>query len=186
MAKFSLYFVGDEAPELHETVFVQPILGQERRSVRGKRAGAYEGYSTFQWTKAVQGLSVLFLRARMRLSGENSCSFSVPQLIGDNLSLAASLDYALDKQTTWLLDMFGWDRNGLALARRAIYRTNPGRKRKGPVALSLNPNFLPPEDVEIYFNQQPITKSSVLQELCHKILASSLEISEAELLHGAA
>ena len=176
MTKLSLYFVQDELPELCEATFAHPLLGDtERHCARGKSAGAYCGYCSFQWTKAVQGLCVLFLRAKIKkLMGQGA--FNFPELVGEAQSLAASLDYALDKQTTWLLDMFGWDRNGTSLARRAILRTNPGRKRKGPVALSLNGNFLGSQDVEVYIGTKQVEDIGTLEALCQKIC--QLDVNE--------
>lgn len=181
MTKLSLYFVQDELPELCEAAFSHPLLGDaQRRCARGKSAGAYSGYSSFQWTKAVQGLCVLFLRGKIKkVMGQGT--FNFPELVGEAQSLAASLDYALDKQTPWLLDMFGWDKNGTSLARRAILRTNPGRKRKGPVALSLNDNFLSGQDVEIYIGSKEVKDIGTLEALCQKIYQLDAgEISKME------
>lgn len=170
MAKLSLFFSGENSPELVETAFCHPILTSEKRCVRGKSPGAYEGYSTFQWSKAVQGLSLLILRAKIEQSLDpNSQGMLRPHIVGYALSQAASLDYALDKQTPWLLDMLGWDRNGLALARRAITRTNPGRKREGPVALSLNTKFLVASDIKIYLHGREVSEVSRLVYLAQKV-----------------
>lgn len=170
MAKLSLFFSGEKSPELVETAFSHPILTSDKRCVRGKSPGAYEGYSTFQWSKAVQGLSLLILRAKIEQSLDpNSTGMMRPHIVGYALSQAASLDYALDKQTPWLLDMLGWDRNGLALARRAITRTNPGRKREGPVALSLNTNFLSISDIKIHLDGREVTEVSRIVYLAQRI-----------------
>ena len=175
-------FAGEQAPELYETCFYHPVLADERRCIRGKLSGAYIGYETFQWTKAVQALCLLFLRAleqSMRLPEQQrpGCPF----LIGAQSSLALSLDYALEKQTRWLADMFGSDSQGHIIAKRLIARTNPGKKRNGPVALSLNTRFLPTSSIFVRWNFCQITGRESLQELL-----SAIEKSCAATTRGAA
>jgi hypothetical protein len=176
MAKFTLNFVGYDSPELLETTFSHPLLDGQRRCIRGKSSGAFEGYCTFQWTKAVQGLSRLVIGAV--LEDQLGKRASTPHLIGFGLSHAASFDYAIDKQTTWLFDMFGWDKNGLSLARRLFNRTNPGRKRAGPVAISLNTKFFNASDIEIYLDGAKITDAVTLIGLLRRI--KGLDMSQRE------
>lgn len=68
--------------------------------------------------------------------------------------MAASLDLAISKQPTWLKDMFGCDQDGLTLARRMILRTNPERKRPGPVSLGLNSNYLDAKNIAIIIDDK--------------------------------
>jgi hypothetical protein len=70
-------------------------------------------------------------------------------LAGARGSSIASLDYAISKQPCWLTDMFGTDSFGISLVRRLILRTNPERKRPGPVFLSLNTRYLDPSMIEV-------------------------------------
>ena len=158
MNELTLDFMGDDQPELSQTRFCHLLLDRELVCIRGKTAGAYAGCSTFQWTKAVQALALLVIRSKAQvLAPVKFDGFFAPHLIGGASSLAASLDYALDKQTTWLLEMFGWDRAGIPTARRIIHRTNPGRKRPGPVALSFSRLFLEDTALSLSLNSRPLT-----------------------------
>lgn len=122
-----------------------PVL----RSVRGKTSGAYKGAGSFQWTSAVKALTLLFLRAVEDPNGIH--------LSGYGGSLAVSLDYALSKQPVWLCEMFGTDGVGHSIARRFISRTNPERKRPGPVSLSLNQNYLAASMIEVVVDGRVVT-----------------------------
>lgn len=132
--------------ELIEACFSHAILGTPLRCVRGKFAGAYGGVGTFQWTRAVQAIVLLLCRAKIASLSKRSEELVL--LVGYRGSLASSLDAALSKEPVWLSDMFGADQNGHCLALRIINRTNTGLKRPGPVAVSLNQNFLKIECVQ--------------------------------------
>ncbi len=164
MRKLVLHFVGDTRPELFETLFKHPVVG-ERRCIRGKRSGAYRDHSTFQWTKAVQAAAVLMIEGAIR---QRESSY-LPLLLGGNGSLASSLDYAIDKQTTWLMDMFGWDDDGSGISRRLFIRTNPGQRMPGPVGLSLNLNFLSYSEIEVLLNYRQLDTLSDLTTLKNAI-----------------
>ena len=139
MRELNLYF---EAGQLAEVEFCDGITNDLRRSVRGKSAGAYGGAGSFQWTSAVKGLSLLAVRAVSKIQE--------PFISGSAGSLAASLDYAISKQPLWLTEMFGCDQAGVSLLRRMILRTNPERKRPGPVILSFNQKFMPLARIVIF------------------------------------
>ena len=163
MIDLSLHFLGIDSPELVETRLVHPLVRTTFRCVRGKGVGAYGDCSTFQWTKGVQALCLLILRAKTQ------GALSEPHLSGGATSLAASLDYAIDKQPSWLNDMLGWDSEGQPLAKRIIRRSNPGRKRNGPVALSLNPNFVQSASINIFFEGSLVIDTGLIIELSRKI-----------------
>jgi hypothetical protein len=165
MRKLTLHFAGDEKIELFEACFIHPVIGEERRCIRGKRSGAYRGYSTFQWTKAVQALSLLMVEAALR----NHTAASGPLLRGTSGSFASSLDYAIDKQTTWLYDMFGWDDRGTGFSRRLFIRSNPGQRLTAPVAISLNLNCLACSEISIFQNYEPVTDRESLELLLKKL-----------------
>jgi hypothetical protein len=71
-------------------------------------------------------------------------------LQGCSGSPAASLDYALSKQPAWLSEMFGCDVYDTSFARRLILRTNPERKRPGPVVLAVNHVYLSAASIEVH------------------------------------
>lgn len=127
--------------ELIEVYFQESATTEKRRSIRGKTGGAYRQAGSFQWTSAVRALSLLALNAA--IDANDAC------IQGEGGSLAASLDYALSKQPEWLTDLFGCDHHGITYARRIILRTNPERKRPGPVVLALNTVYLPASAIEV-------------------------------------
>ena len=158
-------FVGFEAPELCETLFIHPLNSGPKRCIRGKSAGAYSGYSTFQWTKAVQAVSLLVMEALIRSKTGDGLVDSSPMLSGYRKSLASSLDQAMDKHVLWLSDMFGCDQRGNINARRLILRSNASLKRPGPVALSLNLEFLPADCIDLYLNRKQLQTADELRAL---------------------
>jgi hypothetical protein len=137
----TLYF---ELGELTEVVFNDGVHSQDRVSVRGKSGGPLRAAGSFQWTSAVKALALLVVR---------TCETPSDALVrGVGHSLAASLDYAISKQPMWLTEMFGCDQQGISLARRLILRTNPERKRPGPVTLGINQSYLSPSQIAIFAN----------------------------------
>lgn len=158
-------FVGLESAELGDTEFMHPTLTNCRRSIRGKSCGAYYSYGSFQWTRAVKAISWLLLKNAQ--SFKETASAEQVLLVGRNDTLASSLDYALDKQPLWLLDMFGLDNKGSPLVQRLLRRSNPGRKRPGPTAISLNTYFIPLEAIEISWNGQVLQSAEQLEKLAN-------------------
>ena len=168
MAKLSMWFSEYEGVSLDQTSFKHPLLQSEQRTVRGKSAGALQGYFAFQWTPAVQALSLLMLNsARLALQPEAEQYL----LLGTHATPAASLDYALSKEPAWLLDMFGVDSHGRAIAKRLFKRSNPERKRPGPVILALNCNLLRSQEITIYRNDQVVTDPAQLTHLANCVEA---------------
>jgi hypothetical protein len=139
MRTLKLYF---QSQELTEVRFQESIRSDPRQTVRGKTSGAMRCVGSFQWTSAVKALSVLIVKAAMRPESA--------VLQGCSGSLAASLDYALSKQPAWLSEMFGCDANGISFARRLVLRTNPERKRPGPVVLAVNDMYLSAASIEVH------------------------------------
>jgi hypothetical protein len=139
MRSLAMYF---EIGELIEVQFKDGANSDTRVSVRGKTSGPLRQAGSFQWTAAVKGLSLLVLR---------TCAGQEGMLLaGEKDSLASSLDYAVSKQPIWLTEMFGCDSQGSSLAKRMILRTNPERKRPGPVVLGINQLFLRPSEISIF------------------------------------
>lgn len=159
--EFSLWFSSDERLELIKTKFRSPLLHKEVYAVRGKTAGAFATTTTFQWTSAVQALSILLLRAVERI--RRGFSSHEPLLEGSQGSAASSLDASLDKQTLWL-DLFGSNAHGESLSRRILPRTNPRRKRVGPVMISLNERILPPTAIKVFVDNKPVEDCDKLAE----------------------
>jgi len=152
MRNLKVYF---ESGQLTEVVFKESSSGEERRSIRGKTGGAFRSAGSFQWTAAVKALGVLLVQTA--LNPQNGT------MQGQGGSLAASLDSALSKQPIWITEMFGCDQQGISFARRLILRTNPERKRPGPVVLAVNQVYLPSAAIEVYVDGYRCTESELGQ-----------------------
>lgn len=161
-----LWFTSERELELIKTLFKSPLLSEPVVAVRGKTAGAFSTSATFQWTSAVQALAVLLVKAAAR--HEMRHTNTEPLLEGGRGSMASSLDASLYKQTAWL-DLFGANMHGDCLSRRVLNRTNPGRRRAGPVMLSLNERVLPAASVEIYIDGKRVQSPEELSKLMNVI-----------------
>lgn len=158
-----LHFVGEADVQLSEARFIDTTTATDRVTVRGKTAGAFRDAGTFQWTAAVRGLCILFARARVsKLLGDDS---TPARVIGGRGTIAAALDSAITKQPMWIRDVFGNDNRGHALAQRLISRTNPNRKRPGPVILSVNERALSASEIVIIWNNKKIKSLQGLRKL---------------------
>ena len=160
---FELQFAGKGDVQLVETKFSDPALGIDRIAVRGKTAGAFKDAGTFQWTSAVRGLCLLFVKSV--LADRHPSSGATRHIVGFQASVAASLDYAITKQPFWIREMFGNDSRGNTLAQRLISRTNPNRKRPGPVILGLNERALSCDCIQIRWNGEIVERADLLQSL---------------------
>jgi len=160
---FELHFAGCMAVELVETSFSDSEAGVHSRSVRGKTAGAFRNVGSFQWTTAVKALSLLCIKAG--LAQRVGVAKVDHRLAGDKGSLAASLDYAISKQPEWLMEMFEVDSEGISLMRRLVRRTNPERKRPGPVVLGFSEGALESVRFRFTLNGTPVESISELESL---------------------
>ena len=134
-AKIELAFLNEADPQLEKVKFYYDTELGEIQSIRGKSPGAWLSYNTFLWSPAVRALTLLCVK----------CACGVPEedkISGEEGSLASSLDYAVAKGTAWLSDMFGVNEEGRPYCRKLFLRSNPERKRPGPVFVSLNPQIL--------------------------------------------
>jgi len=168
MCQLKLFFNGGHNSQLQETHFSHSFLDQVRIAYRGRTNGASQTHNAFLWSIGVQALCVLFVRTRAKLKDENAATIS-----GDGATLAASLDYALSRQPNWLTDIFGSDSHGVCIARRIILRSNPERKRPGPVTLCVNLKALPVENIEVCIDGTIVTDTNVLEKLASQIESNS-------------
>lgn len=150
MTQLSLWFTKHNEYVLERSAFYHPLLESELRAVRGKRAGAYQGYNTFQWTPALKAMVILLARTaastlRAELNG--------PILKGCESSPASSFDYSLGKNPNWILDIFGVDKSGNSIARKLFNRTNPERKRGGDVLIAVNQKVLSGRCINFYLDE---------------------------------
>ncbi len=175
----SLYFFGESSPQLGR---VEVLDLQDRRLIlsRGALVRAVDGASvgTFSWSRAVQALTILLLRTLLHRSDRAV----IPVLEGGQGSLAASLDYAISKETQWLCEMFGVDAHGRSIARRLITRQNPERKRAGPVSVSCGEKIAKDASIEVFLASRRLSTSDI--RLLLTALESSVDSSSA--LHRSA
>ena len=118
MNRLALYFEDPESPELLETHFSHRLLEEEKRTIRGKTRGAFYGYGSFTWSRAVKALCLLLLNTKV--NGETA----KPGLLGGKGTLASSLDYSINKEPCWTHEMFGCLTNGEAFLKRLLKRSN--------------------------------------------------------------
>lgn len=169
MAQFQLHFVSSAAgPELVRTEFEHAICGQIMRSTRGKSEGAFSRTGTFQWTPAVRALCILVLRTKA--AKIHTSSAQRPVLQSMSRGAVSALDYAISRRAAWINDMFGTDSQGSLLARRLFKRSNPERKRPGPLAISLNERFLPLSCVEILRDGKLVDQVEELQAMASRLI----------------
>lgn len=76
---------------------------------------------------------------------------------------------ALDKKPRWLSDMFGFFPGGHPLFLDCVRRTNPGRKRPGPVTIQLDCDFLPPQNISVFAADRLIDDPQTLEHLATRI-----------------
>ena len=167
--KFVLSFMSGKETELFHAEFHSASTGECLHSVRGKTEGAFRGAGTFQWTAAVKGLVVLAIRTAVSAMKPDRPPF----LEGEGDSLASSFDYAISKGPAWLTDMFGIERNGDVLAKRLFRRSNPNRKRPGPVAISINPALLPGDGIIIELDGEQVVNPEVLESISQEIIRAA-------------
>ncbi len=181
MATISLYLSKASEPELYRTVFSHPVLPEPRLTVRGKTGGAYRARYTFQWTPAVQALTVFLMRSSVTGVSGNSPK-QLPVFSGSRGSAISSLDFAISKQPQWLQEMFGIDRKGRSLIKHLIIRSNTEGKLPGPVRLTLNDKQLPPAGIKIFLDGSPVTDASMLAQIANRIETRSKHRSPVELV----
>jgi hypothetical protein len=168
MHHLRLWFTEDSTVELSKTEFASPLLSGKRVCSRTNNHTAIGMTGSFRWSSAVKAMCLLFAQHRLPLtSGEhttNQILFS-----GGRGSLAASLDAALAKQPTWLLDVFGGDAQGNSLLRRLVSRDNPELKRPGPVTVFLKSNLLNSITVSLYLNGPELKEEHEIKRLIHRL-----------------
>jgi hypothetical protein len=155
--------------QLISSVFTPASNAPALSCVRGKSAGAFQGYGSFQWTKAVQGVAALAVKTVLSFHSEQYSPF----LQGERGSHAAALDFAMSKQPVWLLDMFGVQIDGRPLAQSLFRRTNTNLKRPGPVVIAINQRYLPAQSIQLWWNQKLLTDVSQLVQLAQAIEVTS-------------
>jgi hypothetical protein len=123
-------------------------------------------------------VSAIFLKTVLH---QKMSSVIQPFILGERASLAASLDYALTKGPSWLVDMFGTTSQGALRAKRLFRVTNPNRKRPGPVVVSLNTSLLPPTNIGVTLDGSPVENEPLLLSMAESFLGKRLADEEAAI-----
>lgn len=169
--KIELRFISGQSsdsfrgPELSQVAFERGA-GGVKLSVRGKSA---PGAGTFQWTAGVKALAELLLGTAQR-GNHPQPYFSIS---GEDGSPAASLDYAISKPTSWIVDMFGRTEAGGTVAGLVIKRRNPERKLPGPVELTVAPGLSEPGAIVVFLNGERVSSPEQLASLQAELITAS-------------
>lgn len=167
MSSFCLYLTAcDHGVSLEATEFQNDETSTVLRCQRGTNTFR-QGSGTFTWSQGVQALVQLFLEVKIASLDSRQGS-----ILGERGSLAASLDYSVAKNGLWLADMFGVYSDGTLRARRILRRTNPERKRPGPVEIFLNTAIISPKEVIILCDGKSMETKDELVAL-QKLLPAS-------------
>lgn len=166
--KLSLEFDSLSEAQVIEMRLNHSEIPAPRCVVRGKANGAFEGAGTFQWTSAVKAVALLAV-STVLTRYEDSEKNSAAILSGGTGSLAASLDYAISKRPGWLVDTFGYDNSGGSFASTLFRRSNPERKRPGPVTIAFDSRLLAADDIEILIAGVVVRDVASLRKLKGKL-----------------
>lgn len=165
MISIVLHFAGNSSVELIRSEFRDMTRDYSRVCVRGKASDSSTNEGSFQWTSGVRAMCAVFLRFAIA-DREQPFGYC---LQGGRGSLASSLDYALSKSPTWLLEMFGAGPQGTPYARRLFRISNPNRKRPGPVVISVNNHLLENDSVRIVLDGTPVVDPEQLRRLLDSV-----------------
>lgn len=170
MATLHLCFYGANSPELATVRFCHPLLVSPRFTIRGQTVVGLKVDGTFTWSAGVKGLTVLLLKAAVTARQDTS-NIAPIAIVGRRGSYAASLDYALSKMPLWIVDMFGVDPHGSALARRLFHRENPEMKRPGPVSVLPHRSLITKGAITVEWDGAVVERSEDLERITSHILA---------------
>ena len=169
MTRMHLEFYRGATLELDEIEFLYPSQKESILSIRGKSACGRFADATFQWTSALKGLALLFLK---HAAGKERF-----MLTGGAGSPACSVDFAISKQPRWVEEVFGTDKQGISLLRRFVVRKNSNRKRPGPVSIGLSSSPLSRVSISVSVNGRPMHDKEELNSLA-ELLASQIQSEE--------
>lgn len=160
--ELSLWFERNRSCELLQVRFKR-AQSSPRTSYRGKALAFQRDAGLFQWSAAVKAFAILAVGTRANIcEGAKNEPY---HLEGEGGSLAATLDYAIAKPTSWIVDLFGRETNGKSFARLIFKRENSERKRAGPVRVSLSSQVHDPGRLRIFLDGVELLTSKALRDL---------------------
>jgi len=141
-----------------EKIFFKHSIIREIKSNRGQTAIPGECQNSFKWGPGLRAFCILLIKAQQEIiSAKNEDR--TPQgvaIYGERGSLAAALDGSMAKSAAWLSDCFGCDQQGNSIVRRILTRTNPERKRPGPVSIGISEKVIREFKISITVNHKLI------------------------------
>ncbi len=160
--ELTLWFELNRSCELLQVKF-QRSHASPRVSYRGKSLAFERDAGLFQWSAAVKAFSTLVVGTRAALETNSTIKPYVLEGVGG--SPAATLDYAIAKPTSWIVDLFGRESNGKSYARLVFKRENSERKRTGPVRISLSSQLYEPSKLRIFLDGTEVVSRAALLNL---------------------
>ena len=164
VANLKIWLSNETQPQLLRTWFEHPRLSRPCVSIRGKKESPFENSGTFQWTPAVQALTLLLLRTAAVPSNAPR-----PVLEGERGGPSSSLGFILLKKPAWLREMFGELRPGDLIISHLVRTYNVGGRRPGSIALAIQEQA--GLGIEVYVQETRVTDPALLEELARKIEA---------------
>ncbi len=161
MTQIHLALYKGDSIELDEIEFLHPSQKESILSVRGKTTLGRHAEASFQWTSAIQALTVLMLKYA---AGHTRFT-----LVGGTGSPAASVDFAISRQPRWVTEVFGVDKQGVSLLRRIVTRSNSNMKRPGPVAISLSNSPLNEVKITVSINGKDALETREIDEIAESL-----------------
>jgi hypothetical protein len=172
--ELTLWFERNRACELVQVRF-QRSQSSPRTSYRGKALAFERDAGLFQWSAAVKAFSILVVGTKAALPTKDVSQLYV--LEGEGGSLAATLDYAIAKPTSWIVDLFGRESTGKSYARLVFKRENSERKRPGPVRILLTSQLYDPGALRVFLDGTEVVSKT---ELCNllELLENPVEVKK--------
>lgn len=164
MDEVRLYFSSGRILRLFR---IECVSGNARHVAIASRAGvAPNGVGQFRWSRAVRGMSILFVRFALSRHDPRV----VPRMEGGRGSIAACLDGALSQEPVWLVEMFGASHEHIPRYRRLFVRSNPGLKRCGPVAVSCTPR-VKSDNIRVFLDDALVVDKTSLESILARLMS---------------
>lgn len=170
----TLWIDSGEQFALRKTRFFHESSGESIYAQRGRNPLGIVTQNSFPWSPAVQALTILLLRTAAKqttqsITSQHSDTGQGVCIEGEAGSPASSLDYAIGKQNSWLLSIFGINEHNEPFIKEIFRRINPERKRSGPVSVSVNRHILKAQSIQILLNETPVTEPLELEAIASQI-----------------
>ena len=157
-----LWFQSAPRPELVQVRFMHADAAP-RISYRGKILMHEKDAGLFQWSSAVKAFAELAVGTRAWVANDKKGEPFA--LSGEANSKAASLDFAISKPTSWIVDLFGREISEKSVAKVVFKRENSERKLPGPVRIFLNSALFSGGTLKIFLDGVELQNAQALKQL---------------------